>query len=233
MVSTTRGVGAFASAAMMVAALLGSDLSGANAQETETRDEMAAPSSEQAVTDSADQAIAPGSGAEIHREIRFVAREVVQELPEVPGASFEAPDHNATTLRDLVQTLPDNGALSPDLMCLAQAIYFESRGEPLSGQLAVAEVIVNRAESARFPDDYCGVVTQRAQFSFVKGGHIPQPRTATRAWSRAKAIARIAHRELWETPASDALYFHATHVRPRWARTKVARATIDSHIFYR
>jgi len=206
---------------MIAAALLGSDLSGANAQETETQDAAALPIGEQAVEKSDEQAGAP--------EIRFVAHEVVQELPE----ANELPEQDAASLRDLVETLPDNGELSADLMCLAQAVYFESRGEPLDGQLAVAEVIVNRAESSRFPDNYCGVVTQRAQFSFVNGGNIPQPREATRAWSRAKAIARIAHRELWETRASDALFFHATHVRPRWARTKVARATIDRHIFYR
>lgn len=216
MVSTTRGVGAFASAAMMVAALLSSDLSGANAQETEAQDAAAEPAAGR------DEPV----GKPAEPEIRFVAHEVVQELPQTP-------EEGAASLSELVDTLPDNGELSPDLMCLAEAVYFESRGEPLSGQLAVAEVIVNRAESSSFPDDYCGVVTQRAQFSFVKGGHIPQPRTASRAWARAKAIARIAHRELWETEAGDALYFHATTVRPRWARTKVASATIDRHIFYR
>ena len=221
MVSTSRGVGALASAAILVATLLGSDMSGAQEQETEIQNDATLPVGEQAAAQSDDETT--------ETEIRFVAHEVVQELP----TPTETPEQTAASLRELVDTLPDNGALSPDLLCLVQAVYFESRGEPLSGQLAVAEVIVNRADSPRFPDDYCGVVTQRAQFSFVKGGHIPQPRTATQAWTRAKAIARIAHRELWETEASDALYFHATHVSPRWARTKIARATIDRHIFYR
>ena len=53
------------------------------------------------------------------------------------------------------------------------------------------------------------------------------------AWRKAVAVAQIAHRELWDSPAKDALYFHATYVRPSWSRTKVARAKIDSHIFYR
>tara|TARA_E500000305_G_scaffold105438_1_gene102898 strand:- start:94 stop:711 length:618 start_codon:yes stop_codon:yes gene_type:complete len=205
----------------MAATLLGSDMSGAQEQDSQTQTNATLP------LEAEDAAQSGGETGET--EIRFVAHEVVQELP----TPTEAPDQGAATLRELVDTLPDNAALSPDLMCLAQAVYFESRGEPLSGQLAVAEVIVNRADSPRFPDDYCGVVTQRAQFSFVKGGHIPQPRTSTLAWTRAKAIARIAHRELWETEASDALFFHATHVSPRWARTKIARATIDRHVFYR
>jgi spore germination cell wall hydrolase CwlJ-like protein len=94
-------------------------------------------------------------------------------------------------------------------------------------------VVVNRAEAEAFPDDYCGVVKQRAQFSFVKNGRIPRAKSGSAAWHRAKALARIAHQELWDSPADDALFFHATRVRPSWARKKVARATIERHIFYR
>ena len=164
--------------------------------------------------------------------IRFVASEVVQELPEEPVQ--ENPEaSNAASLRELVSTIDTNGEMSREMMCLAQAVYFESRGEPLDGQLAVARVVINRAESNTFPDDYCSVVTQRAQFSFVRGGAIPTPNHGSDAWTRAKAIARIAHRDLWESPAQDALYFHATYVRPRWAGRMTARATINRHIFYR
>ena len=157
---------------------------------------------------------------------RFVAHEVVQPLP-----ADTAPD--AATLRELVGEMSEGGALSEDMTCLAQAIYFEARGEPLAGQLAVGRVIVNRTASDLFPDDYCGVVKQRAQFSFVRHGAIPSPNTHSGAWYRAVAIARIAHADLWESRADDALFFHARRVKPRWAHTKVARVTIDSHIFYR
>lgn len=165
---------------------------------------------------------------------RFVASEVVQPLPET-GADTAAPDAAdlPLTLGELVHDMPVEGELSRDMRCLAQAIYFESRGEPLDGQLAVGRVVVNRAASSAFPDSYCGVVTQRAQFSFVKHGTIPQPRTASAAWKRAVAVAKIAHQELWESPAQDALYFHATYVKPSWARRKIARATLARHIFYR
>ncbi|WP_237437739.1 cell wall hydrolase [Altericroceibacterium endophyticum] len=162
---------------------------------------------------------------------RFVANPVVQALPE--KADSEIAPVEASSLVDLVATLPTDGALSREMRCLAGAVYFEARGEPLSGQLAVARVIVNRTESNRFPDDYCSVVTQRSQFSFVRNGRIPQPRLQSAAWRRAKAIATIAHQEMWDSQAQDALYFHATYVRPRWARNKIARATIDRHIFYR
>lgn len=164
--------------------------------------------------------------------VRFVMNEVVQELPEETEDSAAA-QSDAASLRELVHTVDTSGEMSRDMMCLAQAIYFESRGEPLDGQLAVARVVINRAESSTFPDDYCSVVTQRAQFSFVRGGRIPAPNRSSEAWTKAKAIARIAHRDLWESPADDALYFHATHIRPRWAGRMTTRATIDNHIFYR
>ncbi|MEZ5681018.1 MAG: cell wall hydrolase [Erythrobacter sp.] len=165
----------------------------------------------------------------------FVEKEVVQELPvEAPQEiqeTAEAP--RAQSLRELVAAMPATGELSDELQCLAGAIYFESRGEPLSGQLAVAQVIINRAEDRRFPSSYCGVVYQRSQFSFVKGGRMPRIKTGSAAWMRSKAIARIAHRGLWDSEAGNALYFHAKYVRPSWSRKKVALATIDTHVFYR
>ncbi|MEM6266512.1 MAG: cell wall hydrolase, partial [Pseudomonadota bacterium] len=123
--------------------------------------------------------------------------------------------------------------LSEQMRCLAGAVYFESRGEPLAGQLAVANVVINRADDRRFPASYCGVVYQRAQFSFVKRGRMPRIRTQSAAWRRAKAIAHIAHDGLWESEAADAVYFHATYVRPKWSRRKTRLTEIDTHIFYR
>ena len=166
----------------------------------------------------------------------FVESEVVQPLPINDAVDHsKAPDFqpNAASLRELVAETPTDGALSEELRCLAGAIYFESRGEPLTGQLAVAKVVINRAESRLFPSSYCGVVTQRAQFSFVKNGRIPEARTSSTAWRKAKALARIAHQGLWDSEAGDSLYFHAKYVRPSWSRKKIATATIDTHIFYK
>jgi spore germination cell wall hydrolase CwlJ-like protein len=157
---------------------------------------------------------------------RFYAEEVVQTLPEDKPA-------DAASLAELVETMPGDAPLSRDLECLAQAIYFEARGEKLAGQLAVGAVIVNRTTSGRYPSDYCSVVTQPGQFSFVRGGRIPSPDENSLAWSNARALAQIAHRDLWKSAVGDALFFHARYVRPGWARTKVHLATIDSHIFYR
>lgn len=171
------------------------------------------------------------SAADNTPAIRFVASEVVQDIPEDSAPVDLTTDANS--LRELVATTAVSEEMSREVRCLAQAVYFEARGEPLAGQLAVAKVVINRADHAQFPDDYCSVVTQRAQFSFVRGGRIPQPNAGSAAWNRARAIARIAHRDMWESEADDALYFHATYVKPRWARHKTTRARIDSHIFYR
>lgn len=137
------------------------------------------------------------------------------------------------SLLELVGDMPIQRELAPDLKCLAQAIYFEARGEPIEGQLAVAEVVINRAKSGIYPDNYCDVVTQPAQFSFVRRGQIPTADETSAAWQRAEAIAEIAQQNLWQSKAADALYFHATYVRPGWARQKVQLAQIDTHIFYR
>ncbi len=168
----------------------------------------------------------------------FVSEEVVQPFPpqsagDAAAASDLSSPPQASSLRQLVAEIPAPETLSPEMECLAGAVYFESRGEPVAGQLAVAQVILNRAESRQFPSSYCGVVYQRSQFSFVKGGAMPRIKRSSFAWKRAKTIARIAHEGMWDSQAGDALYFHAKYVNPKWSRQKVARATIDSHIFYR
>lgn len=155
-------------------------------------------------------------------------------VPAAPtGAIPMAMVPHAASLMELVGDMPLESDLTPDLKCLAQAVYFESRGEPIEGQLAVAEVVINRARSGQYPADYCDVITQPAQFSFVHHGVIPTADETSAAWQKAKAIAEIAQQNLWQTKAADALYFHATYVNPAWAHQKVQLAQIDTHIFYR
>ena len=164
----------------------------------------------------------------------FISQEVVQPIVEAPSPDDDAAvDVKASSLHELVGQIETEDALSEQLQCLAGTVYFESRGEPLAGQLAVAQVVINRADSPRFPASYCDVVYQRAQFSFVKNGEMPTIRTGSEAWERAKAIARIAHEGMWSSAAEDALYFHAKYVRPSWSRKKEHRVTINTHLFYR
>lgn len=164
-------------------------------------------------------------------EITFVSNAVTQELASEADADVGVVSE-AGSLRELVGMV-EPGELTDQMQCLAGAVYFESRGEPLAGQLAVAQVVINRSEDTRWPASYCGVVYQRAQFSFVKNGRMPRIRTSSVAWKRAKAIAQIAHEGLWQSEAGEAVYFHANYVRPRWSYRKQRTARIDTHIFYR
>ena len=137
----------------------------------------------------------------------------------------------AESLAALVAATSRPATLDPELRCLAGAVYFESRGESLVGQLAVAHVVINRAESGRFPTSLCGVVHQPSQFSFVRGGKMPAIRESSTLWSNAVAIAQIARNGSWKTQAPGALFFHARYVSPGWRKTRIAQ--IDNHIFYR
>ena len=117
--------------------------------------------------------------------------------------------------------------------CLATAVYFESMGEPLEGQLAVAEVVMNRARSGRYPASWCGVVKQKAQFSFVRAGRFPRINAGCEAWRRAQAITRIAALRLTSTLPSDVLWYHADYVAPSWKRNLQRVEKIGAHVFYR
>lgn len=169
--------------------------------------------------------------------------------PEIPGVTVQrlpgaaAPDAAAAMASDTdeaaefasleaaVAAQDAPVAVNDDLACLAGAIYFESKGEPLAGQLAVADVIINRTRSGRFPDSICGVVTQPGQFSFVRGGSIPKIDLGRKAYRVAVAVAQVALAKAWDNPAPDALYFHAKRVSPGWGKAKVA--SIGHHIFFR
>lgn len=118
--------------------------------------------------------------------------------------------------------------------CLASAVYFEARGESLEGQLAVAEVVMNRAASGRYPSTICGVVEQPWQFSFVnRTGRIPNANRDSAAWSRAVAIARIAQDGVTDQLSEDCLWYHADYVSPSWGRRLNRVTKIGLHIFYR
>lgn len=159
---------------------------------------------------------------------------------ESPAAGFASPlapellaaNGKPKSLKELVTALSSRDVSDEQLECLAGAVYFESKGEPLEGQLAVAEVVINRSKSGRFPSTLCGVVKQKSQFSFVRRGQIPPIAKNTPAWSKAVAIAKIATRDLAESAVSNALFFHARYVAPGWRGLK-RMASVGNHIFYR
>jgi cell wall hydrolase len=171
---------------------------------------------------------------------------VVTEIPLDATPAIEPPAEEPVTdeipadaepvkptgdLASLVEQFRSSDPGSRELECLAVGIYYESKSEPLMGQLAVGEVIANRAASGRFPPTYCGVLFQRSQFSFIRGKTLPAVPRASRHWQTAVAIAKIVDQDLKDSAADEALFFHAKRVRPGWRLKRVA--SIGNHIFYR
>lgn len=130
-------------------------------------------------------------------------------------------------------TAPVNGS---ELECLAKALYFEARGEPVAGQKAVAEVILNRRDSAQFPPTVCGVVQQSnkhgCQFSYQCNGTSKKMREK-QAYQRARQIAQAALAGEPRNLTHGATYFHTPAVSPSWSKRFVRTTQIGRHIFYR
>lgn len=165
------------------------------------------------------------------------------------GAVVTAGARNAPTARTTAAvpagrldfaTLDAMPAVSGDaqFQCLAQAVYFESRGEPLSGQIAVAEVVLNRVDNPAYPRSICGVTKQGAgsgrgcQFSYACDGR-PDVMTSSVSKARSEKIARMLIDGRPRSVTSGATHFHATYVRPDWSRKFARTASIGNHVFYR
>ena len=136
-------------------------------------------------------------------------------------------------LDELVGDHVDAVATDQERWCLAGAIYFEARGEPLEGQLAVAEVILNRAASGEYPTSICEVIKQPAQFSFVHNGAFPPIDETSVAWRTSVAVAHIAVVKLADELASNVLWYHADYVAPDWGDRLTRVTQIGAHVFYR
>jgi N-acetylmuramoyl-L-alanine amidase len=131
----------------------------------------------------------------------------------------------------ITRSVPDGIDQASELDCLARNVYYESRGEPLVGQYAVAEVTMNRVASSLFPDTVCSVVNERNAFSWTHNESLREPYGFE--WWRAQAVARSVLDNHASPYVGDALFYHATYVSPRWARTRPQIALIGGHIFYR
>lgn len=117
------------------------------------------------------------------------------------------------------------------LACLARNVYFEARGEPLAGQYAVAEVTMNRRASPLYPRTVCEVVYQKSAFSWTDMAALPEPEGEE--WKRAWRVAEAVYYGKEAPRLQGALFYHATYIRPDWARDKRPVARIGKHVFYR
>src|SRR5205085_1277682 len=127
------------------------------------------------------------------------------------------------------------------LACLARNVYFEARGEPLAGQFAVAEVTMNRKASRLFPRTVCDVVYQQSwdplrkrlvgAFSWTEFKKLPEP--SGDEWQRAQQVAQAVYYNRYTPQLQGALYFHASYIRPDWAKEKRRVTRIGRHVFYK
>ncbi len=121
--------------------------------------------------------------------------------------------------------------MDPELSCLALNAYHEARSDGAEGMVAVSHVVLNRVRSRRWPDDVCGVVWQRSQFSWTRDGRSDRPHEVD-PWAQAIAAAASVLEGEAGDPTDGATHYHAEWVRPRWARSCDVTARIGGHIFY-
>jgi spore germination cell wall hydrolase CwlJ-like protein len=180
--------------------------------------------------------------AELSRTVRPPARDdaavTVASRSVDPGVVAKVAEVNVRALD--AKTLDSLPSATGDAQwaCLAEAIYFESRGEPLAGQVAVAEVILNRVRDHEFPNSVCGVTKQGAgsgrgcQFSYACDGNSDVMKSAGPR-ERSEKLAALMLASPSRTLTDGAVYFHTRAVRPSWAAQMTRTTTIGHHIFYR
>ena len=171
------------------------------------------------------------------------ALDAIEQVDTTTGPALTSAVLVAYAEEKFVPTAKKVKLADSERLCLAQAIYHEARGESEAGQMAVANVIINRAFSKKYPSTICGVVFQNAdkgrykcQFTFACDGRSDQG-TERAAWNRSMKLAETA---FYEFQAGDrpgvipdsVLYYHTTAVSPGWGRKFQRVATIGAHIFY-
>lgn len=161
------------------------------------------------------------------------------EVSSFPRATLALGAPEKSVARPDYAALIDRDNMDRERRCLAEAVYFESRSEPEAGQAAVAQVVLNRVQSGLYPTSICGVVYQNrshykaCQFSFACEGkslHITEPES----WATAVRIANeVMDGRTYLTEVGRSTHYHATYVKPRWARALTRMDMIGRHIFYR
>lgn len=185
------------------------------------------------------RAASPIPGVETTHDVLAAAQAAVPAAPAgdpILGKTLPQPaDSEALVTPQALQQMVElrqahPRPLRPADACLARTVYLEAANQGLPGQLAVAQVILNRTRTGEFPRSVCAVVNQPGQFA--TGGE-PRDSDHSRPWGVAVAVAAIASEGRVAQVAPGALFFHAAYVRPAWSRTHERIARIGDHIFYR
>jgi spore germination cell wall hydrolase CwlJ-like protein len=141
----------------------------------------------------------------------------------------------------LIQSIMTHTTRVRELTCLARNVYYEARGEPSAGRYAVAEVTMNRVRSPRFPDTVCEVVYEKnwdylrkryvSAFSWTEFDTTPHPEREL--WLEAWEAAEAVYDRRRPPMLGGAMHYHATYIKPSWARGQRPLARIGRHVFYR
>jgi len=136
--------------------------------------------------------------------------------------------------------------LETALMCMAANIYHEAKNQPMAGQIAVAQVVMNRVNDSRYPNTICDVVKQgltykngkvvlgKCQFSWYCDGKKDDVNMKSEKWQNSiRYASMVITNRITLDVTEGATHYHATYVRPAWARTKTKTVRINRHIFYR
>lgn len=160
-------------------------------------------------------------------------------LTSLPSAEERGLETESGTIydRDFLASLPAAEG-GEQWECLAEALYFEARGETIRGMFAVGEVILNRVDSDAYPDTLCGVINQgtgrlyACQFTYTCDGN-PELISEPRAWERVGKVAAILLEGAPRALTGGATHYHTKAVSPSWAKRFPRTAAIGSHYFYR
>lgn len=181
---------------------------------------------------------APAVAAQVEALNPFEVRDVAPDKAVAINAAMPIASGPNPAARPFAAPPVKSLAYARALECLAQAIYYEAALEPLDGQRAVAQVILNRVRHPAYPASVCAVVYQgheRAtgcQFSFTCDGALA--RTPMRQyWLTAREVAHAALQGYAFAPAGNATHYHANYVVPYWASTLTKNLVVGNHIFYR
>lgn len=182
---------------------------------------------------------AAGAEQSLEQVIRMEQRELARLPSDRIDALLRRPQGagNVSYSREWLESQPSARG-GPEWRCLAEALYFEARGESVKGQFAVAEVILNRVDSPNYPDTVCGVVHQgtgrkyACQFTYTCDGH----KDIIREAGAFEQVGKVAGLMVGGAPrplTQGATHYHTTAVSPRWARKFPRTAKIGVHLFYR
>ncbi|MEH3158459.1 MAG: cell wall hydrolase [Sphingomonas taxi] len=193
------------------------------------------------------QVVPPPSPRQLLRDLALdVPKDLAGDLPGLAGlpsslrasiADDAAPAFVAAAPPFLARMQSDDDAARAT-ECLTAAVYYEARSEPVDGQRAVAQVVLNRVRDRAFPHSVCGVVYQGSnrrtgcQFSFTCDGSMAHPREPY-AWARARAVAEAALAGSVYAPVGAATFYHTDAILPWWASSLARIGSVGAHIFYR